>query len=110
MGAVAEDTSFTVSRESVDSSLSTDSAANLARLFDLIRPFCGECGICGCADQRHRMYDSLHEAVAAGDSPSMLAWAYEMPQETIEAIAAGPKTTRRLIAKAAKLAVAGVRA
>ena len=56
--------------------------------YDLVGPFRGPCGLCGGPDARHRMFDVIHERVAAGEGEEDVAEDYGLSADTVRAIAA----------------------
>jgi hypothetical protein len=49
-------------------------------------PFAGPCGFCGCADKRHRVFDTVADRHAAGDSVALLARDYSVGRYEIRAL------------------------
>jgi len=47
---------------------------------------CGPCAFCGHEDKRHRLWDTFMSMEAGGDSPELIARAFEEPLEHIEAV------------------------
>ena len=51
----------------------------LPKWVDAWRPPGGPCGFCGCDDCRHRMTDTIWEALQAGESEAQVAAGLEVP-------------------------------
>jgi hypothetical protein len=50
---------------------------------DVLYPFAGPCWICGGPDKRHRLADAIVDNVRGGDSPQLVADAYDVPESTV---------------------------
>jgi hypothetical protein len=50
-------------------------------------PYRGACGFCGGPDARHRVWDSIADAVAAGDDVDDVADDFACPADVVQAIA-----------------------
>ena len=51
-------------------------------------PYRGPCAFCGCADARHRLFDSMRGNFRAGDSVERIAVAYDATVEAVNAVLA----------------------
>jgi len=49
-------------------------------------PLLGECALCCAGDARHRVIDAIAERFQAGESVTVLADDYELPEEAILAV------------------------
>jgi hypothetical protein len=62
-----------------------------ARTLDDYFPPRGPCAFCGHTDARHRLFDALRGAVAAGDPPDDVARAWDVPLDGLRLILALPE-------------------
>lgn len=69
--------------------------ADVRAALALMGPPAGPCAFCGLPDRRHRLLESVAEAVRAGDSVSFTAEGYDLSEEAVEAAVALGRTTRR---------------
>jgi len=53
---------------------------------DAAFPYRGPCGMCGCADARHRLFDAMRGASRAGDHVLDIARAYDATIEAVRAV------------------------
>jgi hypothetical protein len=57
-------------------------------VLDVLYPYAGRCAFCGGWDKRHRLADSIIENVRAGDSVRLVASAYDVTEQAVEALVA----------------------
>lgn len=57
-------------------------------ILDVLYPYAGECMFCGGSDKRHRLADAIIDNVRAGDSPRLVANAYDVTVEAVDQLVA----------------------
>ena len=53
---------------------------------DKYYPPCGPCWICGHPDKRHRLWDTFMSMAEGGDSPELIANAFETELDHVKAV------------------------
>jgi hypothetical protein len=61
---------------------------------DALGGYAGPCDICGAADHRHRLYESIRSAASA-HSPRELSYLYGVPVSVVLQVLAGPRYPAR---------------
>ena len=64
-------------------------------IIDAAFPYRGKCGMCGCADARHRLFDAMRGNHRAGDDPERIATAYAAPLRGVLEVLAPKRTPLR---------------
>lgn len=58
---------------------------------DLVGAYRGPCGLCGCLDARHRIFDAIRSRNRAGDDVGMIADDHGYAEWQVQAIIDAPE-------------------